>query len=507
MSRVGEEASQSRFKLWLMGLVAVWYLRASQLEFYKLLLREKNAFAECSRRWGKTTTILAFVLEQLKANPGWICRWCFPFKNQAYEVLLAEMSKIQQWAPESDRFIYTVSGSVFTHANGSKLYIRGVNEDRGESARGAAANIIVCDEYGFWVEPDYVVKEVLSPQLLGQEGQWLIKVSTPPRDLGHRYYEERKIAIAKGRFIQKTIYDNESLSQEELDKIIEEAGGIDSPSFRREYLCEPVSDPKSLIVPEFSDTENVVDDDYPRPEFFDSYVGGDSGADDNTVLLFGYYDFLKDETIIEDEIVLNGATSAVIIALAKIKELSLWNFEPAVDYEGLAKRVLSSGENSESENAISEVTKIFGVATKKAYLRSYDASKQLIYDIRGDHKYPVQMPNKADKHAAIHELRVEVGRRKFKFKRKCTNSIWQMKVGMWRDDKHTDFQRSEGLGHLDAIAAAIYFNRAINKNRNPWPANYGLHKETHLITNQSPIRPGTTAHALKSAFGGGRGFR
>jgi hypothetical protein len=112
-------------------------------------------------------------------------------------------------------------------------------------------------------------------------------------------------------------------------------------------------------------------------------------------------------------------------------------------------------------------------------------------------------PQKDDKIAAIHELRVEVGARRFKVKANCTNLIRQMKVGMWRDEKHTDFQRSEGLGHLDGVAAAIYFNRSIDRKLNPWPHNYGFHRESHFITQQRvSVAPDSSEAAIAAVFGG-----
>jgi hypothetical protein len=374
-----ETQSMARARLWATGIIAPWYLRPSQKDVYKLLLDEKFPFVEAARRFGKTTSLLIFVLEKLLENDGWICRWCFPNKNQAREVLGAEISKVQKDCPEHLRFKYQATDSVYVGPNGSKLFIRGVNEDRGDSARGPASNIIVCDEYGFWNEPDYIVREALFPQLENQPGQWLIKASTPPRNLGHRYYIEREEAARKNRFIQKIIYDNEALSKKELETIIEESGGIHSPAFRRERLCEPVSDPGMLIIPEWHEQENTVPDDYERPRFYTPYVGGDSGADDNTAILFGYYDFERNETIIEQELVLAGQTTETIISNAKIIEAALW-------------------------------------PGKEPKRRVYDAVKQLIYDIFVTHKWPCQMPQKEDKIAAIHSLRVEIGGRRFKVK-------------------------------------------------------------------------------------------
>jgi hypothetical protein len=81
----------------------------------------------------------------------------------------------------------------------------------------------------------------------------------------------------------------------------------------------------------------------------------------------------------------------------------------------------------------------------------------------------------------------------------------QMKVGMWRDEKKTDFERTEGLGHLDAIAASIYFNRTIDRRFNPIPQNLGLHRETHFIpaTHQS----GSTEEQIANLFSAKGRFR
>ncbi len=213
-----------------------------------------------------------------------------------------------------------------------------------------------------------------------------------------------------------------------------------------------------LIIPEWSEIENVVPDDYPRPDHFTPYVGGDSGADDNTALLFGYYDFQNNHVVIEQEFVSAGQTTETIISNAKIIEAALWP----------------------------------GREPKR---RVYDAVKQLIYDIFVTHKWPCQMPQKEDKIAAIHALRTEIGARRFKVKARCTNLCRQMKVGMWRDEKKTDFERTEGLGHLDAIAASIYFNRTVDRKLNPMPLNFGLSPATHFIPPQSS-HSGTTEEQL-----------
>lgn len=450
------------------GIFAPWYLRDSQIDIYELLVNCQEPFIEASRRFGKTTSIAVFVHELLNENPGWIWRWCAPDQKQARQIVKPIFSQIQNMTPEEKRAKWLTTDSHYRYPNGSLLYLVGVNQDKGESARGPAANGITLDEYGFWVEAEYIAKSILFPQLQNQAGQYFIKASTPPPDLDHVYYKEKQIAIRKGKFIQKLIWDNEALSKTELDKIIEEAGGVDSVTFRREYLCEEVSDPTKLVIPEWSETENVVDDDYPYPEFYDTYVSIDSGADDNTACLFAYYDFHKNEVVVDREFFDNGKTT---------------------------KQIIDECKKIETDNNYSP------------HKRVYDGDKQLVYDVIGDHKYKVQLPLKQDKIASIHELRAEVGARRFKVKRRCSNLVYQMKVGMWSNDKHLDFQRSDTLGHLDGVASAMYLQRSVDRTRNPYPSNYGFNYQTHLINQPGSSPLGQNAKALKSAFFPKRGLK
>jgi len=435
---------EARHECWRQGIVGAWYLKEPQLDIYFLLHKERFPFVECARRGGKTTTTLVHVLEVLRKNPGWIWRWCVPWKYQAREIIMPEMAILQRECPDNFKFKFYHTDSFYEAPNGSRLYLRGVNDDKGESARGAFAHGITADEYGSWRDPEYIVNEVLLPQTLSTNGQ-IIKTSTPPRDLDHKYYDERERASRENRFIQKTIWDFEGhlYTRQQITDICEAQGGPECTAWKREFLCQPVADPETLVMPEFSD-ENIVDDTYPQPSHCDLYVAGDSGADDNTAILFGWYDFAKNEVVIDTEYVTRGTTTANIVRDAKVIEKRIW--------EGL-----------------------------KPHKRVYDADKQLLYDIIGDHEWSVMPPRKEDRIAAIHELRVEVQANKFKVKRRCANLIRQMQVGMWKDDRHLDFQRSDGLGHLDAIAAAIYFNRAVDRTRNPFPKGYGHDQSTSFM--------------------------
>jgi hypothetical protein len=447
----------SKADLWALGIIAPWYLYDYQISVYDFLVSTRWPVFEATRRFGKTTTKLVDAQEKSRRQERRVTRWCEPLKEQARNIVMPEMERIQGSCPSKLRARFYRTDSFYEFpTTGSRIYLLGVNEDRGEGARGSYAHEIVADEVGFWVEPQYIINEVLMPQLLTTGGD-MACMSTPPRDLAHYWYTIVERAARDGRLIQRNFDTVTSIKESEKEAFILAMGGRESTAVRRELYLERVADAESLVIPEFKPDLVELDDDHPAPAFFDAYVAGDSGADDNTAILFGYYDFAADTVVIEDEYVVAGKTTEDIVAAAKVKEEALWK-------------------------------------DLKPFRRVYDADKQLLLDICTTHRYSVVLPDKADKIAAINSLRTRVGAGKFKVKKRCRNLLRQLQVGMWRDEKHSDFERSKELGHLDAIAAAIYFNRSIIVSRNPYPHNAGVSHQTHFIP------PGVGSHGEKEAL-------
>ncbi len=263
---------------------------------------------------------------------------------------------------------------------------------------------------------------------------------------------------------------------------------METAAWKREQGCEEVADSEMLVVPEYG-PQCEVDSDHPRPECFDAYTGGDSGADDNTAVLFAYYDFLQDQVVFEDEIILSGKTTAEIIGLAKGKESALWGTKhPCAcqlkDYTFGPKICLEHG--------------------LQPYRRVYDADKQLLIDITIEHGFPMELPEKSDKLAAIKAFRRQVQLGKVKIKPACKILRRQLKVGRWANEKHLDFKRSEeeDLKHLDALIAAIYTVRSILKSHNPFPQGVGQSIYTHFINpdHVSQGRVKADEHALEAAL-------
>jgi hypothetical protein len=441
--------------LWELGVIAPWFLYSYQEPVFDFIERTQDSFFEATRRFGKTTTRLALVQERSRRQEGRVTRWCEPWKDQARKIVIPEMDRMQESCPPrlKARFYRTDSFYEFP-ATGSRLYLMGVNEDRGESARGSFANEIVADEVGSWVDAEYIINEVLRPQLLTTRGE-LPMMSTPPFDLGHFWYQEKARAIAENRFIQATFDSITTLSAQEKQEFIEAMGGKDSAAVRRELYCEPVADPESLVIPEFREGVHVVPNDYPRPAYFDAYSGADLGFNDSTAILFGYWDFVNRELVIEDEMIVSGKNSEQIVSGARAKEVALWG-----------------GSRTESTWELGT----------HPYRRVSDNDLQQIHDMGTMLGYWMMPTRKDDKLAAINGLRMRFGQGKLKIKERCRGLIYQLKVGLW-NDRRTDFLRSDHTGHLDAVAALVYLSRNIDEHRNPFP-QYG--PDVSIYTHHVP---------------------
>ncbi len=465
--------------LWRQGVIAPWYLYDYQLDVYAHNLPLDFPFTEATRRGGKTTIELVTGLEEMISREAFIWRWCEPWKNQCREIVMPEVNRINNaisGLPSKWKLkFYTTDSFYELPATGSRLYLRGVNEDKGESARGSFAHRISADEFGSWRDPMYIKNEVLMPQLLSTDGK-LSTLSTPPRDLGHPYYDEKKVAMREGRFVQFTIKDVTYLSQKQKGRMCQAIGGPLSTAWRREFLCEEITDKEALVIPEYNPELHDVPDDYPRPDYFDAYVGADLGFHDWTFLVFGYWDFQKAELVIEGEEVFQAKNSREIAETALAQERALW--AGTLPYE-------TQGRDKE------------GNICPAPYLRVSDNDPQQLHDMATLHGYPmIAMRKKDEKLAMVNGLRLLFQQGKVRIKKRCQNLRFQLRVGLW-NDKKTSFERGEKTGHLDGIDALIYLSRSIDPSRNPYPLQT-FHREKVFVSNTS--RPGGDGDALSEAL-------
>jgi hypothetical protein len=444
-----------RIAMWRRGNLTGWYLKPKQQGVLDFIEAVEDPFVEASRRYGKTTTVLGYCIQECIKRPGIIVRWCEPWQKQCREIVMTEMDQIQKDIPEEDRFRWKTTDSVYCHPNGSKIYLRGVNDDRGESARGPKAHIVVCDELGSWRYPDYTVSEVLGPQLLTTKGK-LIFMGTPPKNLVHYFYSLKKKAILKGRHILRTVKDQELVEWEEIEKAVERAGGWDSPAVKREYLCEEVVDTNFAIIPEWDDRyiQDVAPDDF--FPFYLKYEALDIGVRHLTFNITAYYDFRRAKLVILDEFVINGPKMTTEKVAEGIREREERHF--GVKFEEVT---LNDGRRRWK----AETPPGFKVR------RISDVDLLLVQDLSKLHALYYDPTDKGELDEMTNETRIWVGAGKILVHPRCEKLIQTLKYGMWDEDRK-DWEESEELGHCDGIAALNYLVRNIDQRTNPIPSDF-----------------------------------
>jgi hypothetical protein len=218
-------------------------------------------------------------------------------------------------------------------------------------------------------------------------------------------------------------------------------------------MCEIIRDSDSMVIPEFDDeAENEIVMEYDRPKFFDSYLAMDIGGKDFTVILLGYYDFLKNKVVIEDEIVLREKQNS----------------------EQIAKQVKKKMEGLWGE--------------KQPYLMFADNNNViLLNDLQIYHGLNFLPTKKDNKEAQINQVRLKVQNRDIVIHPRCKTLIYHLKTATWAKTNskgYRQFARSADQGHFDAVDALIYFVRNVIYGKNPYPSDYGA-----MSPNNSYVRP------------------
>lgn len=431
--------------LWRRGILN-WKLDENQLQMYDFVYNSEHPIVviSASRQIGKSFFLFTVASEYCQKNPGHSVVIVAPQLKQIKRISSARMADILQDCPSDDlKPKYKQNEHVWEFPNGSKIYLAGTDNENYDSIRGITAHLCIVDEAGFCTNLGHIISSILIPTTTTTGGK-IVLSSTPPTSLDHDFITYMHDAQDNDAFIQRTIYDNPRLSEADIERIATGVGGKDSPDFRREYLCELITDPEFAVVPEFADAKEDIIKEWPRPKFFDSYTSMDIGGNDLTVLLFAYYDFKNSSVIIEDELVVRRQEHVTdyIASETKRKEQNLWQ-NPAIsnDYKPVYKRV------SDNNNII------------------------LLNDLTIKHKLTFHPTDKDDNIAAINNMRLLIKQKRVIINPRCYTLIDHLENGIWNKTK-TKYARSADKGHFDAIDALKYLCRNIDFHRNPYPAQY-----------------------------------
>lgn len=431
-------------ELWRRGSLS-WQLRDYQRDIVRQYETSgsRKFFSLCSRRTGKTRTALTRAHE--KARKGGVYRFCYPTLLQAEDVLVPMTDEIHETCPEQYRPKYLAKHLAWEYPDGLVKLAGAETRRAANRMRGSTTTEFILDETCFYDEFEYILKDIVMPTLLTSDGSaWLL--STPPDTPGHPSRDVYEECLAAGASATVTIdVLRRFYPPERIDEFIREAGGIESTTYKREYLCQWITDASRAVVPEFSRARHVGD--VHRPSHIIPVVVGDFGFTDMSVVGFGYYHMPLGKIVIEDEVVAQRESALAVGRRVHSKENELMYRDPA---------------------------------------RYADAPPQVLADMYEGSGVMFGPAVKTDADAALNTLRRYCQTDKILISPKCKVTIAHLEMGIWNASR-TSFERVNGMGHFDGIDMAKYFVRHVDQHTNPFPS---LSADVNPVSHF--IRPGVT---------------
>lgn len=426
-----------------------YLLRPSQRILYtrrkEIASKSRKFVACCGRGWGKSFLLFAQCVETALRYPGSDSVYVAPVIKKVAEYLEPIARDALKDCPDNLKPIVRKDGMLYKFPNGSRVIINGANQKTFDNIRGGTFKFAAVDEGAYH---DYLIElidKVLMPAV--NKGNGHLAVSSTPPDHEHpfdqRYSTEAEL---EGHFFHADIYQA-GYPPAQIADFKREAGWIDAEhrwksaahelNWRIEYMAERgLRNPEKTIIPGWEDKyiQSVKKDSY-YPFFFKA-VSLDVGTKhDLSVALFGHYNYLNAQLVIEDEFQLSGPdfTTLRLSSAIKVKENNLWG-------------------------------------SQKPVLRVSDIS-DIQADLNITHNLPFVSVSKLELHAMVNRLNLLVNSGRVIVHPRCKLLIQTLKNGIW-DKNREGFAYSEiGLGHMDALASLIYMNIAFESyyNMNPIP--------------------------------------
>jgi hypothetical protein len=467
------DAEQTRV-LWSLGR-AGYMLRPHQRELVDWFdaLDVRIGVANCSRRFGKSFAWVNRAIGKCLEQPGYQARYGAPTRKMVRSIIEPAVRYFIRECPEDLRPHHKIMDGLWQFPNGSQLWIAGCDNGGYERLRGTSTDEAYVDEAGFIADLEPLIHDVLLPQLLTTDGKMVLS-STPPRSPAHPFVSKyMREAKARGAYIERDIYaarcdceetgarcETTHITDAKIAEFLEEAGGQDSTTARREYLVQIVVDESSAVLPEFERNKDTLVEECERPPYFDAYTSIDFGFYDLTFGIFAHYDFMGAALVVEDEIVMARQHTEAIADAVRVKELELWGDQPTA-YRG----------------------------DSAPYLRIADAPPILLADMQRTHNMNVIAPQKDDKEAALNAVRLALtghGPFKLRIHPRCTALVDHCRHAIW-NKRRTSFERSAESGHFDGVDALVYLCRSVQRAKNPYPPlPENVKGSTHWISPHSP---------------------
>ena len=450
---------RAKQELWRKGVLR-WKLHDIQKIIYDIYWNGEDDISTMliSRQLGKSFVLAVIATEICLRKKNAVVKFVTPKLKQVKNILNKNMKTILEDCPVDVRPEWKENDKVWRFPNGSEIQAAGTDNQNYDNIRGGTCDGWMVDEAGFCSDLEEVIYNVLIPTTTMTGGRGILSSTPDPKQPEHDFITIFvSMALEQGKLHKYTIDDNPRLTRDEIIRIENRyVGGRKNTSFRAEYLCEILRDEDSMVVPEFDDMAeaDIVISSYNRPTYRDAYVAMDIGGKDFTVILFGYYDFLRHKVVIEDELVFRERQNTLSIANAVRSKIDdLWNGKPAYQMRADNNNVL------------------------------------FLNDLRQDHGLNFLPTRKDNKEAQIQRLRLQVQMREIEIHEKCKTLIYHLKTATWAKTTKANFKqfaRSKDQGHFDAVDALVYFLRNVIYRKNPFPNDYGMMGEDNAYVGPKP---------------------
>ena len=468
-----EEQEATRARLidyaWETGKLT-YKLHAGQKLIHKALKEsaDKQIVCNISRQWGKSFLCVTIAIEKAIQIPNARIYYATGTHKDLVQFIIPTFNKILEDCPYRFKPEHKYNNQ-WQFPNGSQIYLTGLDKHP-DGPRGNTLDLIILDEAAFMDNLGYLVTSVFGPATLHRPNAKIIMISTPPKSSNHEFNDFILSAKTQGNYHCFTIHDNPLLSEEQIQQECKNQGGPLSPTWRREYLCELVSDETRMIIPEWLTWKDTCIKVPPKTQFYNyyhKYISLDIGTKVLTAGLFGFYSFEDSTLYIEDEFTLHDK-----------------NVHPA----NIANIINQMREQLWPHN--------------QPFRGVCDHDKVLMNGLYADYKLlfnPVQKKSLID---MVAQVRSMVNNGHIVINPKCKMLLGCMEAGIWdagsiKTQEFKKFATSKSLGHYDHLSALIYMVITVDRRTNPIPPLYGIDLSNKIMLDPDKYR---NLHSVARAF-------
>lgn len=445
-------------ELWRRGQLK-WLLYKHQLPIYDKIREVLNSdnvdlnsyVIDCSRQYGKSFTMFLIAVEDCLRAPSWTNVFIAPLKSQVNEIINGKtFGTIFATCPRELVPVHKDSALIFS--NGSRIRLAGTDNKNYENLRGGAANNIFLDEAGFMADLEEGVLPAVEPMTKTTGGK-VVYASTPPENLDHDYYEVLRYHDEANLISTYTIWDDKTLTEIQLQKIINQCKGRDTVKFKREFECQRIADSSKQVIPNLTlerqeklrigKLKYRTDSLYP---FWKKYIIADWGGRDKTAIIFAHYNYKEKKVILEHQLSFDGERVTPKIMAEQIKKsISELNWE---------------GQ---------DITYVC------------DSNNKLIQqDMNITYKLPFSATNKARLQEMVEKVKDWEFDDRILFGPDAEFILQSVASGHWNKTRD-EFARSKIFGHYDHLAALVYLIRNVDEFTDPVPMQFGINQHTHFV--------------------------